>query len=52
MAEAVGEPKADDDAKSVGCFAAWEIPSQLCFDHAQILQDYWRYRNYGIRPKI
>ena len=52
IAEAVGEPKADDDAKSVGVFAAWETPPQLCFDHAQILQDYWRYRTYGIRPKI
>lgn len=52
MAEAVGEPKADDDAKSVGVFAAWETPPQLCFDHAQILQDYWRYRTYGLRPKV
>jgi 8-oxo-dGTP diphosphatase len=52
MAEAMGEPKADDDAKSVGIFGAGEMPPQLCFDHAQILQDYWRYRTYGIRPKI
>ena len=52
IAEAVGEPKADDDAKSVGVFAAWETPPQLCFDHAQILRDYWRYRTYGLRPKI
>ena len=52
MAEAVGEPKADDDAKSVGIFGSWQMPSQLCFDHAQILQDYWRYRTYGIRPRI
>jgi len=52
IAEAVGEPQADDDAKSVGFFEAWQIPSQLCFDHAQILQDYWRYRTYGIRPVI
>ncbi|GBO54711.1 ADP-ribose pyrophosphatase [Pseudanabaena sp. lw0831] len=52
MAEAMGDPKADDDAKSVGMFAAWEIPNQLCFDHSQILKDYWRYRNYGLRPAI
>jgi 8-oxo-dGTP diphosphatase len=51
-AEAVGEPKADDDAKSVGIFEAWQLPNQLCFDHAQILQDYWRYRTYGIRPTV
>ncbi|NUN65545.1 NUDIX hydrolase [Pseudanabaena biceps] len=52
MAEAVGEPVADDDAKSVGIFSEWQVPSQLCFDHGQILRDYWRYRNYGIRPSI
>ncbi len=52
MAEAVGEPQADDDAKAVGIFTAWEMPSELCFDHAQILADYWHYRTYGIRPPI
>jgi 8-oxo-dGTP diphosphatase len=52
IAEASGEPKADDDAKSVGLFSSWDMPTNLCFDHAQILQDYWRYRNYGLRPRI
>ena len=52
MAEAVGEPSADDDAKSVGIFEHWQVPTQLCFDHAEILEDYWRYRNYGLRPRI
>ncbi|MDG3494754.1 MULTISPECIES: NUDIX domain-containing protein [Pseudanabaena] len=52
MAEAEGDPQAHDDAKSVGVFAAWQTPKQLCFDHAQILEDYWRYRTYGIRPPI
>ncbi|PSO62269.1 MAG: NUDIX hydrolase, partial [Cyanobacteria bacterium QH_7_48_89] len=23
-----------------------------CFDHAQILRDYWRYRHHGIRPRL
>jgi 8-oxo-dGTP diphosphatase len=52
LAEATGEPKADDDAINLGLFHAWEMPTPLCFDHAQILQDYWRYRLYGIRPSL
>lgn len=52
LATATGEPKAADDAKNLGIFSQWEIPDNLCFDHAQILKDYWHYRNYGIRPRI
>ncbi len=50
IATAKGKPTAADDAKNVGIFHQWEIPDNLCFDHSRILQDYWRYRNYGIRP--
>ena len=49
---ATGEPKAADDAKAVGIFELWEIPETLCFDHDQILKDYWMYRNYAIRPRL
>ena len=52
IATAVGTPIAQDDAKSVGIFAPWEIPSQLCFDHGQIIADYLRYRHYHLRPGI
>ncbi|MBE9116460.1 NUDIX hydrolase [Lusitaniella coriacea LEGE 07157] len=52
LATATGEPKADDDAKSVGIFHHWDIPKNLCFDHDRILKDYWHYRHYGIRPPI
>ena len=52
IATAKGEPKAADDAKNLGIFHSWEIPSNLCFDHNQILQDYWHYRYYNIRPSI
>ncbi|WP_310425792.1 NUDIX hydrolase [Chamaesiphon sp. VAR_48_metabat_135_sub] len=52
IATATGVPIAQDDAKSVGIFAPWEIPSQLCFDHGQIIQDYLQYRNYYRRPGI
>lgn len=52
IATATGEPKAADDAKAVGVFELWEIPENLCFDHDQILKDYWMYRNYAIRPRL
>lgn len=52
LAEAIGEPEAADDAKAVGIFNAWDIPTSLCFDHARILQDYWRYRHHGMTPAL
>ena len=52
LATATGEPKAGDDAKTIKVFEPWQIPSQLCFDHDRILQDYLLYRNYGMRPRI
>jgi 8-oxo-dGTP diphosphatase len=52
LASATGEPVAGDDAKGVGIFEPWKIPTNLCFDHDRILYDYLRYRNYGIRPRL
>ncbi len=52
IATAKGEPKADDDAKEVGIFHSWNQPTKLCFDHQQILEDYWQYRYYGILPHL
>jgi 8-oxo-dGTP diphosphatase len=52
LATATGEPVAGDDAKGVGVFEPWCVPRNLCFDHDQILQDYFRHRNYGIRPRL
>ena len=52
IATATGHPIAQDDAKSVGIFAPWEIPPQLCFDHGQIIADYLQYRYYRLRPEI
>ena len=51
LAAAVGEPIAQDDAKELGIFESWQSPTPLCFDHERILQDYWRYRHYGHRPR-
>ncbi|MHC5826877.1 MAG: NUDIX domain-containing protein, partial [Nostoc sp.] len=52
LATATGEPLAGDDAKGVGIFESWCVPGSLCFDHDRILRDYWRYRHYGIRPRL
>ena len=52
LASATGTPVADDDAKAIALFNPWEVPTQLCFDHDRILQDYWRYRHYGTRPQL
>jgi 8-oxo-dGTP diphosphatase len=52
LATATGDPQAGDDAKSCGLFESWCIPANLCFDHERILKDYWRYRHYGIRPRL
>ncbi|MEO1401781.1 MAG: NUDIX hydrolase [Cyanobacteria bacterium J06635_1] len=52
IATAQGEPIAGDDAKHLQVFQPWEVPKNLCFDHDRILQDYWRYRHYGLRPRV
>lgn len=52
LATATGEPQAGDDAKNLGIFESWRIPTNLCFDHDKILKDYWHYRHYGVRPRL
>jgi 8-oxo-dGTP diphosphatase len=52
LATATGVPQAGDDAKEIGVFELWQLPSRLCFDHDQILHDYWQYRQYGHRPRL
>lgn len=52
IATAIGTPQAADDAKNLEIFSLWELPSQLCFDHDQILRDYRYYRDYGFRPNL
>ncbi|HEY2732538.1 MAG TPA: NUDIX hydrolase [Polyangiales bacterium] len=47
VAAASGEPKAGDDAANVRVYALDALPSELAFDHAQILADYKTYRATG-----
>ena len=50
IAEAVGEPRAQDDAAGVAIFNPEGLPSPLVFDHAQILRDYLVWRQQGRLP--
>ena len=44
VAEATGEPRAQDDAKDVRIVTMEQIPKHLAFDHDLILQDYLEFR--------
>jgi 8-oxo-dGTP diphosphatase len=50
IARARGIPMAADDARAVAIFSAEDLPTPIAFDHAQILEDYFRYRDTGVRP--
>jgi len=45
IAAASGVPKAADDAKNLKIFTRDSLPSCIAFDHAVILDDYFRYRS-------
>lgn len=50
VARAQGEPVGADDALEARAFGLDELPSPLVFDHAQILEDYRRWKRTGERP--
>ena len=47
VAEAKGIPEAADDAKNLALFEMDKLPTQLAFDHAQVLEDYRKFRETG-----
>ena len=49
LARAQGRPEAAGDAAEVGLYSPWELP-ELCFDHAEMMADYLRYKETGKRP--
>jgi 8-oxo-dGTP diphosphatase len=50
VAEARGEPRAQDDARALAVFNPDHPPEPLAFDHARILADYRAYRQTGKSP--
>lgn len=53
IAHTSGKPKAGDDAAGIGIFTEDDLPwSELCFDHAIIMNDYLTYKRTGRRPRL
>lgn len=50
IAHAQGTPVAADDAAAVHLFKLDELPETMCFDHAEILEDYLTFKRTGSRP--
>ena len=51
-ARADGEPQGADDAAEARAFALEALPAPIVFDHAQILEDFRRYRDTGERRRL
>lgn len=47
VAQASGQPVAQDDAKQVAVFAVEQVPTGLAFDHDLMIQDYLAWRRFG-----
>lgn len=50
VAEAQGQPRAQDDAAGVAIFNPEALPYPLVFDHARMLDDYLAWRREGKLP--
>lgn len=50
IATSEGTPQAMDDADAVHVLATNALPSTICFDHAEILEDYIHYKTTGELP--
>lgn len=50
VGRAEGTPRGADDAARAEVFSLDALPEPLCFDHAQILADYRRYKETGELP--
>jgi ADP-ribose pyrophosphatase YjhB (NUDIX family) len=50
VGRASGTPHAGDDAADVAVFHRETLPAPLAFDHARILEDYFRFRRTGECP--
>jgi 8-oxo-dGTP diphosphatase len=49
---AAAEPHGGDDAAEARAFSVDALPTDLCFDHDTIVQDYLLYRRTGRRRRI
>ena len=51
IATAQGIPQGADDAKTAKIFLENQLPNPMVFDHGRILEDYFRFKRTGNRPK-
>ena len=51
IATAEGIPQGADDAKTAKIFLENQLPNPIVFDHGRILEDYFRFKRTGNRPK-
>lgn len=51
VATASGTPVGQDDALNAAEYILDDLPSPLCFDHAQILEDYRHFKKTGEKPR-
>ncbi|MGH7810884.1 MAG: NUDIX domain-containing protein [Candidatus Binatia bacterium] len=51
IAAAHDTPRGADDAKAARIFHEDDLPEPICFDHAEILSDYFAFKKTGRRPK-
>ena len=52
IARATGIPAADDDAKNLGIFKRQHFPQPIVFDHKNVLDDYFHYRDGMAKKEI
>lgn len=52
IATADGKPRGADDAKKAKLFTEKDLPSPIVFDHATILEDYFRYKSGASKERI
>ena len=52
IASATGIPEANDDAKEAKLFFKENMPHPIVFDHEQILEHYFRYKNGALKSDI
>lgn len=52
VGRADGDPVAADDAQRAGVFTADALPAPLAFDHAQIVADYFQWRQGAARRQV
>ncbi len=52
IGRATGEPLGGDDAKEARLFDPTELPTPICFDHQQIINDYINFKQTGEIRKL